>query len=151
MNKMQKTFNRYDLKRMLRISDPFLLIDIVDNIVPKKSGIGLKFLKNDEWFFASHFTDQPVMPGTLQTECMLQTIIAVLLSATPSEKNKYLIVKSSVNFFSKITHHGSIQVIANITGYSKGGFQAEAELNFENSLICNGKFRFVLPGGLEIS
>ena len=96
MNKMQKTFNRYDLKRMLRISDPFLLIDIVDNIVPKKSGIGLKFLKNDEWFFASHFTDQPVMPGTLQTECMLQTIIAVLLSATPSEKNKYLIVKSSV-------------------------------------------------------
>ena len=54
---MQKTFNRYDLKRMLRISDPFLLIDIVDNIVPKKSGIGLKFLKNDEWFFASHFTD----------------------------------------------------------------------------------------------
>ena len=67
------------------------------------------------------------------------------------EKNKYLIVKSSVNFFSKITHHGSIQVIANITGYSKGSFQAEAELNFENSLICNGKFRFVLPGGLEIS
>ena len=148
---MQKTFNRYDLKRMLRISDPFLLIDIVDNIVPKKSGIGLKFLKNDEWFFASHFTDQPVMPGTLQTECMLQTIIAVLLSATPSEKNNYLIVKSSVNFFSKITIPGSIQVIANITGLGKGSFQAEAELHFKNSLICNGKFRFVLPGSLEIS
>ena len=27
----------------------------------------------------------------------------VSLSATPSEKNNYLIVKSSVNFFSKIT------------------------------------------------
>ena len=148
---MQKTFNTHDLERILRISDPFLLVDAVDNIVPKKSGIGLKFLKKDEWFFVSHFTDQPMMPGTLQTECMLQTIIAVSLSATPSEKNNYLIVKSSVNFFSTITHSGSIQVIANITGFGKGSFQAEAELHFENSLICNGKFRFVLPGSLEIS
>ena len=39
---MQKTLNKYDLKRMLRISDPFLLVDTVDNIVPKKSGIGQK-------------------------------------------------------------------------------------------------------------
>ena len=71
------------------------------------------------------------MPGTLQTECMLQTIIAVSLSATPSEKNNYLIVKSSVNFFSKITNPGSIQVKANITGLGKGSFQAEAELHFK--------------------
>ena len=148
---MKKTFNKDDLKRVLRISDPFLLLDTVDNIVPKKSGIGLKFLENDEWFFVSHFTDQPVMPGTLQTECMLQTIIAVSLSATPSEKNNYLIVKSSVNFFSKIIHPGSIKVFANITGFGKGSFQADAELHFENSLICNGKFRFVLPGSLELS
>ena len=51
--------------------------------MPKKSGIGRKLLKQDEWFFKSHFTDvEPVMPGTLQTECMLQTIIAVAMSGT---------------------------------------------------------------------
>ena len=96
---MQKTLNINDLKRMLRISDPFLFIDSVDNIVPKKSGIGRKFLKQDEWFFESHFTDQPMMPGTLQTECMLQTIISVAMSGRQSEKNNHLVVKSSVNFF----------------------------------------------------
>ena len=62
---MQKTLNKYDLKRMLRISDPFLLVDTVDNIVPKKSGIGQKVLKKDDWFFASHFTDEPVIAGDL--------------------------------------------------------------------------------------
>ena len=148
---MQKTLNINDLKRMLRISDPFLFIDSVDNIVPKKSGIGRKFLKQDEWFFESHFTDEPVMPGTLQTECMLQTIIAVAMSGTPSEKNNHLVVKSSVNFFSTITYSGSIKVKANITGVGKGSFQADAELVFEDSLIANGKFRFVLPGSLEIT
>ena len=50
---MQRTFNINDLKRMLRISDPFLFIDSVDNIVPRKSGIGRKLLKQDEWFFES--------------------------------------------------------------------------------------------------
>lgn len=148
---MPKTLNINDLKRMLRISDPFLFIDAVDNIVPKKSGIGRKLLKQDEWFFESHFTDQPVMPGTLQTECMLQTIIAVAMSGRPSKKNNYLIVKSSVNFFSTITQSGSIKVKANITGAGKGSFQADAELVFEDSLIANGKFRFVLPGSLEIT
>ena len=148
---MQRTFNINDLKRMLRISDPFLFVDSVDNIVPKKSGIGRKFLKQDEWFFESHFTDQPVMPGTLQTECMLQTIISVAMSDRPSEKNNHLVVKSSVNFFSTITHSGSITVKANISGAGKGGFQADAELVFEDSLIANGKFRFVLPGSLEIT
>ena len=100
---MQKTLNIYDLKKMLRISDPFLFIDAVDNIVPKKSGIGRKLLKQDEWFFESHFTDEPVMPGTLQTECMLQTIISVAMSGRQSEKNNHLVVKSSVNFFDNNT------------------------------------------------
>ena len=148
---MQKTLNINDLKKMLRISDPFLFIDSVDNIVPKKSGIGRKFLKQDEWFFTSHFTDEPVMPGTLQTECMLQTIISVAMSGSQSEKNNHLVVKSSVNFFSTITHSGSITVKANITGVGKGSFQADAELIFEDSFIANGKFRFVLPGSLEIT
>ena len=148
---MQKALNIYDLKKMLRISDPFLFIYAVDSIVPKKSGIGRKLLKQDEWFFKSHFTDEPVMPGTLQTECMLQTIIAVAMSGTPSEKNNHLVVKSSVNFFSTITYSGSIKVKANITGVGKGSFQADAELVFEDSLIANGKFRFVLPGSLEIT
>ena len=148
---MRKALNIYDLKKMLRISDPFLFIDAVDSILPKKSGIGRKLLKQDEWFFTSHFTDEPVMPGTLQTECMLQTIIAVAMSGIPSEKNNHLVVKSSVNFFSTITHSGSITVKANIAGVGKGGFQADAKLVFENSLIANGKFRFVLPGSLEIT
>ena len=101
--------------------------------------------------FLSLICNKPVMPGTLQTECMLQTIIAVSLSDKHSEKNNYLIVKSSVNFLSTITHSGSIKVNARITGVGKGGFQAEAELHFDNCLISNGKFRFVLPGSLEIS
>ena len=57
---MQKTLNINDLKKMLRISDPFLFIDAVDSILPKKSGIGRKLLKQDEWFFTSHFIDEPV-------------------------------------------------------------------------------------------
>ena len=76
---------------------------------------------------------------------------SVAMSGIPSEKNNHLVVKSSVNFFSTITHSGSIKVRVNITGVGKGSFQADAELVFEDALIANGKFRFVLPGSFEIT
>ena len=63
---MQRTLNINDLKRMLRISDPFLFIESVDNIVPKKSGIGRKFLKQDEWFFENYEKGSVFLFGPIQ-------------------------------------------------------------------------------------
>ena len=103
MKKKGYSLDKSKLKSILKISDPFLMIDKVQNIIFCKSGIGIKKIKKNEWFYKCHFlNNDPVMPGTLQIESMLQTTIAVLY-AKEKKVEKYLITKCTSNFFSKLS------------------------------------------------
>ena len=81
-----KILSKKDLIKILKITDPFLLLDKVEKIDPGKNGIGVKVLKDDEWFFKCHLIGEPIMPGTLQTEAMLQTIISKIGRASCRER-----------------------------------------------------------------
>ena len=86
------SLNKTQLSTLLRISNPFLMIDKVTNIIPSFSGRGSKHINKDEWFYKCHFTDEPIMPGALQIEAMLQTIVAIIYSDTKwINKFKYTI------------------------------------------------------------
>ena len=49
--------NKTQLSKLLRISDPFLMLDKVINIAPSISAQGSKRINKDEWFYKCHFTD----------------------------------------------------------------------------------------------
>jgi UDP-3-O-[3-hydroxymyristoyl] N-acetylglucosamine deacetylase/3-hydroxyacyl-[acyl-carrier-protein] dehydratase len=51
---------------------PFLLIDRVVEIEPKKKIVALKNVSFNEPFFQGHFPGDPIMPGVLQIEAMAQ-------------------------------------------------------------------------------
>ena len=140
-----------DLSSILRISDPFLMLDKLIDISPSISGVGIKEINRDEWFFKCHFVDEPVMPGTLQSECMLQTVIGVIYSDIKNSIRNCLVVKNTVNLYSKITHPGIIKVEAKILSISNGGIQAKAKLFFQDKLASDGVFRFIIPEDLKIS
>ena len=89
-NKEKKiNLDKVHLSKLIRISDPFLMNDKVDDIIPGHSGRGSKYLNNDEWFYKSHFTDEPIMPGTLQIEAMLQTVVAIIYCDPNMKSKKY--------------------------------------------------------------
>ena len=152
MNK-KKNYTLYKpaLKNILKISDPFLMIDKVTNIVPFKEGIGVKNLKKKEWFYKCHFfNNDPMMPGTLEIEAMLQTTIAVLfLKNKPIEK--YLITKCESNFFSKIRSVGIMKVIIEIVKEKNGIIESKGEIFFNKEKISNGMFKFINPKIFKIN
>jgi 3-hydroxyacyl-[acyl-carrier-protein] dehydratase len=51
---------------------PMLLIDRVEEIVPKKSIVAIKAVTINEPFFQGHFPTRPIMPGVLLVEAMAQ-------------------------------------------------------------------------------
>ncbi len=140
-----------ELSKLLRIADPFLMIDKVYDIIPGKSGLGIKTLSNISWFYKCHFIDNPVMPGTLQQEAMLQTVIAVILSDKDLKNRNYLISKSSCNFYSKIENEGELKINAELLNYSRGGVEAKANIIFNEKKVSDGLFKLFDPSLLRIN
>lgn len=62
-----------EIMRLLPHRYPFLLVDRITSLIPKKSVIGIKNVTINEPFFQGHFPSQPVMPGVLMLEGMAQT------------------------------------------------------------------------------
>jgi len=67
--------NTYDINEIQEILPhryPFLLVDKIIDLVPRKSITGIKQVTINEYFFCGHFPEAPVMPGVLQIEALAQ-------------------------------------------------------------------------------
>ena len=54
---------------------------------PGKSGVGIKNVTANEWFFPGHFPGYPIMPGVLMVEALAQVAGLVALSV-PGERGQ---------------------------------------------------------------
>jgi 3-hydroxyacyl-[acyl-carrier-protein] dehydratase len=70
---------------------PFLLIDRVIDIVPKKRIVAIKNVTVNEPFFTGHFPNYPIMPGVLIVEAIAQAGGALLLTEIPDRDNKLMV------------------------------------------------------------
>ena len=136
--------NKKQLSKLLNINDPFLMIDNVKNIIPLKSGTGIKIIKKNEWFFKCHLTNNPLMPGTLQTEAMLQSIISVI--NFKKEHSLFLVTKLKTNFYSKINKSGIMNIKVTILKENRGILEAKSIIYFNKKKTAEGIFNFVKPG-----
>ncbi|MBN2353012.1 MAG: 3-hydroxyacyl-ACP dehydratase FabZ [Spirochaetales bacterium] len=74
-------FDAAEIQRMLPHKYPFLLLDSAFNIIPGKSGNGVKHYTLNEWFFQGHFPGEPIVPGVLIVESLAQLTAVVYLAA----------------------------------------------------------------------
>jgi len=78
------------------------MIDKIVDISDLKSATGKKIINKNSWFFKCHFIDQPMMPGTLIEESMLQTIVATVYSNKKFKNKICLITSCKTNFYAKV-------------------------------------------------
>ena len=69
---------------------PFLLVDKILEMEPKKRIIGIKNVSINEPYFQGHFPGKPIMPGVLILESMAQTGGLLLLQEISDRESKLL-------------------------------------------------------------
>ena len=73
---------------------PFLLVDRILDLTPRKRVVGLKNITITEPFFQGHFPDLPIMPAVLQIEAMAQVGGILFLSAVEDPEGKIVLFLS---------------------------------------------------------
>ena len=82
-----------DIGKILRIlphRTPFLLIDRVVDLEPRRSARGIKCVTYNEPFFPGHFPGTPIFPGMLCLEAMGQLMCILAYASQAIDTNKQL-------------------------------------------------------------
>ena len=83
-----------EIQNILPHRPPFLLVDRIVEMEPRKRIVGIKNVTINESYFVGHFPSFPVMPGVLIIEAMAQTGGVLILRDIPDSKNKLVLFAS---------------------------------------------------------
>jgi 3-hydroxyacyl-[acyl-carrier-protein] dehydratase len=83
-------FDTTAIQKVLPHRHPFLMVDAILEMEPRKSIVGMKNVSIEEDYFRGHFPGNPIMPGVLVIEALAQTGGFLLLHEFQDRENKLL-------------------------------------------------------------
>jgi len=126
----------------LPYSEPFLFVDALETV--NEDGVtGSYTFREDSYFYAGHFKDNPVTPGVILTECMAQIGLVCfgiyLLSDQITEGVNIALSNSNVDYLLPVFPNEKITVISEIEYFRFNKLKCKVKMiNSENKVVCKG-------------
>lgn len=128
---------------------PFLMIDVVDWVVPGQSARGYKNLTINEWYFPQHFPGHPNMPGALQLEALAQ-MLTVAITTLPGLKGSVVHgLKHTVRFRREVLPGDRFEIETEVLSWSRGICRGKGVGTVNGEVACEADMTITIPEMLE--
>lgn len=134
------------IQKILPHRYPFLMVDGILEIEPKKRIVGVKNVSINESYFQGHFPGRPIMPGVLIIEALAQTGGLLLLMEIPDRENKllYFVSMDDVRFRRPVVPGEQLMLEVTVLSWRSGGTfckmhgraTVNGELAAEGTVMC---------------
>ena len=137
--------DRDGIKRLIPHREPFLLIDRVLELEPGKRAVAEKDVRADDWWFAGHFPDRPIMPGVLIVEALAQTA-AVCAMALPEFQGGLGLFAGidEIRFRKMVTPGDTLRLEVTMLKLHRAFGRAKAFASVNGEVATEGEILFVL-------
>lgn len=132
----------YDrLQSLLPHRPPLLMIDRVRLIPAEKRAIGLKNVTMNEPYFQGHFPGNPVMPGVLILEAMIQTSGAAIRQFLNIQNNvAFLLTLDNIKFRKPVLPGDRLLTDVTLERFRKGIIKFRAHATVRDQQVCQAEF-----------
>jgi UDP-3-O-[3-hydroxymyristoyl] N-acetylglucosamine deacetylase/3-hydroxyacyl-[acyl-carrier-protein] dehydratase len=116
---------------------PFLLVDRVLDLQPKKKVVAIKNVTMNEPFFSGHFPGHPIMPGVLIVEAMAQAGGILLLNTVddPKAKLMYFMGIDGVRFRKPVFPGDQIRFELEMIHFRKGTCKMQGKAMVDGQVV----------------
>jgi 3-hydroxyacyl-[acyl-carrier-protein] dehydratase len=139
------SLDRAQIQEIIPHRDPFLLLDEVVELVPGERCHARRTLRPDEFWFAGHFPEDPVMPGVLIVEALAQAGAVAALSHPANAGKLVLFAGIDKVRFKRVVRPGdTLDLIVEVTATRAVAGKARAEARVDGHLACRGELMMML-------
>lgn len=136
---MQKMYTYSALSEKLGVSAPLLMLDRLSLDCDKRQASGCKMVSMNEFVFAGHFPEHPVMPGMFQVAAMAQAARMLMLECFPGEGIPTLARLHRIKFRKPVTPGMVLQLEAGvICEHADGSVDFEVKNTIAGELASAG-------------
>lgn len=133
------------IKQALPQRFPYLLVDRIIELVPKKKVVGIKNITGDEICFLGHFPDKSIMPATMVVEAMAQVSTFLFFEKKNTKKKLefYLGVIKDSRFLKPVTPGDQLKIVAEAIRLTKDNALVKVTASTGQEKVAEGELIFV--------
>jgi 3-hydroxyacyl-[acyl-carrier-protein] dehydratase len=128
---------------------PFLMIDVVELVVPGKSARGYKNLTMNEWYFPVHFPGHPNMPGALQLEALAQMLTVAVTTQEGLKGSVTHALSHTVRFRKEVIPGDRFDIETEVVSWSRGICHGKGVGRTNGEVACEAEMMITIPEILE--
>ena len=146
-------FDSNAIQKVLPHRHPFLMVDGILEIEPRKSIVGIKNVSADEDYFRGHFPGNPIMPGVLIIESLAQTGGFLLLHEFQDREKKllYFVAVDEARFRRPVVPGDQLHLAVKVLSWRADFYKMQGEARVGGELAAEMKLMCKLVNRVDLS